>query len=84
MAGIGEIMATGNQILEAFAAPLRTGFTAALTLNGPTGEPAFELVVVSYFGDKSLRTVPVVTKVTQVVIDGNLDSQRRRLTGRGR
>ena len=42
-----------------------------------------ELVVCSRFHNKAPRTAGVGTEITRVNVDINLDSQRRRLTGRG-
>lgn len=43
----------------------------------------WDLVVVSYCNNKAWRTTGVSTKITSYAVEGTLDSQRRRLPGRG-
>lgn len=43
----------------------------------------YPIVVVSYYINKLIRPNPLVTPVTNVLLDPIIDSQRRRLPGRG-
>jgi hypothetical protein len=43
----------------------------------------FEMVVVSRYANRAARGTGVTTKITSVSVDPNVDSQRRRLNGRG-
>lgn len=48
------------------------------------GAPGAQLVVISYAHNKFWRSTAVATVITSASVDPNLDSQRRRLTGRGK
>jgi len=80
--GIGESQASGNVLLDAvataFVADMTNFFDAVETATGLTH------VVVSYCNDGAWRTTGVATPIiSYLLVDKNLDSQRRRLAGRG-
>lgn len=61
------------EIKDALEALLAIGFSAD-----------YKLAIVSYFAGHALRLIPLVTPVISVAVENILDSQRRRLPGRGR
>jgi len=64
-------------------AGLVTAYEALKTI-APSGVgPEFQLVIVSRYFNLAQRAVGIKNRVTSVSNDGILDSQRRRLTGRG-
>jgi hypothetical protein len=71
---------TGNQINPGYSAYIKNAYEQLLTALS-TG--TLDWVVVSFVHNKVLRTAGVATPITSISIDPNLDSQRRRLTGRG-
>lgn len=78
---ITDAMAAGNKLTVGGLATVGNAagelFTAAL-------DHQWWLVVVSYCHDKAWRTVADITRITSYAVDETLDSQRRRLPGRGR
>lgn len=80
--GLKEDQVTGNTILGASVSTFITNYTAlqVFTLAGPLDA---ELVVVSRYENKFPRPMAVVTQVTHFTADVIVDSQRRRLPGRG-
>ena len=73
-------LSTPNQI----SAALRTTLVnAAVDLVGKIAFVGLQHVIVSHFFNKAPRTAGLVQPVTSQVIDTYVDSQRRRLTGRG-
>lgn len=79
--GIREASVEGNQITDAFRTNLITAYAGLLTDLTTFGAP---LVVASRFSEGAPRTTGVATLVTGVYVDPDVDSQRRRLAGRGR
>jgi|SRR5215216_223440 len=74
---------SGNQLSGGFAGTLGTMYNALkTTLSG--GGTVDKLVVVSRCNNNVWRSTAVVTEITGASVDINVDSQRRRLTGRGR
>lgn len=82
--GLTEQQVTANAVGATFLTTLLTGYRALRLLEGASGEPTFQLAVLSYWLNKALRATPVSTPVTLITSDGVIDSQRRRLPGRGR
>lgn len=78
----GGFISDAGHVTTAFS----NGVVAALnTLRTTLAGSGHTLVVVSYRADKAWRAVAEVTAITgAVAVDLNLDSQRRRLPGRGR
>lgn len=80
--GLSELQVTGNEladgVAEAISDAWESFFDAILATDG---SPIH--VVVSYCHDGSWRTTAQVTPVTNYTTDGNVDSMRRRLNGRG-
>lgn len=58
--------------------------TAASTLFSAVAVQNYSLCVVSYCNDKAWRTTGVQTPITAWSVDTTVDTQRRRLPGRGR
>lgn len=69
----GNAVDTGTRDLIVAKFDMLITFTAAL-------EPDYNLVVLSYFADGSIRTTPVATLVTTVRADTRVDTQRRRMS----
>lgn len=80
--GLVEEDVTGNQIGAVRAGTITDGWQNFATQIGENISGAVH-VIVSYCGDKAWRTSAVVTPVTGYSTELNIDSQRRRLTGRG-
>jgi hypothetical protein len=78
--GLKENDITGNQVVGGVLTALTSGYTALIT--ALTGLPS-ELVVLSRYHNNAPRVTAVATEVSGCSIDANVDSQRRRLTGRG-
>lgn len=75
------IAATNNNNLQtSYRNALVSAYGALIT--AVSGMPA-ALVVVSRYTNKAPRTAGIGTTITSVSVDPNIDSQRRRLTGRG-
>lgn len=79
--GLGEGAVTGNEVNAAKVSDLTTAYAQLLTDLSTFGAP---LVVASRFANGAPRVTGVATLVTSVFIDSSVDSQRRRLAGRGR
>lgn len=75
----GEVQ--GNMLTSGSVSALKIAYEALLTAIGVAGGT---WGVVSYFADKVLRSSGVFTGISAITVDQNLDSQRRRLNGRGR
>lgn len=78
--GLAEDQVTGNQIGTGTAEGMTAGYQALLT--ALEGTP-YQLVVVSKFHNKLPRTTGIATQIQNCFVDRNVDSQRRRLAGRG-
>jgi hypothetical protein len=82
LVGLGEASVTGNAIAQIAADNLVGAVVDAI--EAIEAAQQVEHVVVSYCGDGAWRTSALVTPISSyAVVDLNVDSQRRRLTGRG-
>lgn len=79
--GLTEGFVEGNEITTTHRDALYLAYTALLTDLATEGTP---MVVASRFSNNAPRTTGIATVVTSLVIDTAIDSQRRRLAGRGR
>jgi len=79
--GLANSQVVGNQVGVSSA----NDFVGAINLLiGQLNTAGFPLVIVSRFANKVARTSAINTPVTvATLVDYNVDSQRRRLTGRG-
>lgn len=82
--GLAEGMVVDNRVSTVPLADLVGAYGLLTNLAGGGGEPVHQIAVLSYFANNALRSSPVATPVTSVTSDGIIDSQRRRLPGRGR
>jgi hypothetical protein len=73
----------GNKITSAYQILLRADYQALINVVDGAANLNANMVVVSRFSNKAERPVPVTTVITSAQLDENLDSQRRRLNGRG-
>lgn len=78
--GVAKDDVTGDTVTNTYLGSLNDVFQGFLDLDIAD----WEFVVASYFNDGAWRTTGVITPVTGVAINPVVDSQRRRLTGRGR
>lgn len=78
--GFLKSMTAGNQITGVHRGFLIADYASLVTLVTGGGK---SLVVLSRFANKAPRVAGVGTDIRSVSVDINLDSQRRRLTGRG-
>jgi len=79
--GIQEDAVVGNLVTIGWQTLLTSAYATLLTDLATFGAP---LVVASRYTNNAPRTTGVATPVTSVYIDTVIDSQRRRLSGRGR
>lgn len=80
--GLVEPAVTGNAVSTDFASGMQTGYSELL--DSPFSDD-WLWVVASRFANNAPRAVGLATPVTSVtVVDPYVDSQRRRLRGRGR
>lgn len=79
--GLSEAMVTGDTISSGVVSSLQTGYQNLIDELDTT---PWHLVVVSRVSDGVERTTAVVTEIAAVNVDNTVDSQRRRLKGRGR
>lgn len=78
--GLREADVNGNAVNNFFLNAVFTGYNALVS----TPPPGWEWVVVSHFLDKEPREFGFAqTVISASVVDANVDSQRRRLSGRG-
>jgi hypothetical protein len=73
---------TGNTLTPVARTNIKNAWEALRVLS-PAGTFGANLSVVSFTTNGALRTEGITTNVTAVSVDENVDSQRRRLTGRG-
>ena len=78
--GLADNQVSGSTLTVGMHTALITAYTALLTKINVIGR---NLCVVSYMTNKAYRTAGVTTPIVRVSIDSSLDSQRRRLPGRG-
>lgn len=82
--GIPENATVGNEVSGTFRAAIAAAYDILITPGGPFGGEGAFWVVVSREANKLPRPTGVATRVLSVIVNETLDSQRRRLTGRGR
>lgn len=80
--GLTEADVTANQVLAARVTALLTSYSNLINITD-SGANVHHMVVVSRFSAGAARGAAVVTQVTSISTDGIVDSQRRRLPGRG-
>lgn len=81
--GLNRSMYTASTLFDASRAALVSAYGELLTIiGGLTG--GYSLVVLSRRAAKAPRITAVASIITSVAVDPTLDSQRRRLPGRGR
>jgi len=80
---IPEPQISGNSPSGAFVTQLVNGWSQfmAVTIAGPL---TAQLVVVSKYSNNNPRVIGITTPVVSITSDGVMDSQRRRLPGRGK
>jgi hypothetical protein len=82
---LGESQTVGSRFTPAFVLACNQAFESFPILDDLTGPGTFNLVVYSTEFNKLPRTVGLATRVTSAFLRDNIvDSQRRRLPGRGR
>lgn len=81
--GLSEASVAGNTVDSGYLASIRTAYANLET--DVSGAVAVQWVVVSRYHNKAPRTTALVQPVTSaIIVDPFIDSQRRRLPGRGR
>lgn len=80
--GLTEGSVTGNIVIAASLSAIIARWATFLSLTITGDEPL--MCVVSRYANKLPRSTGVATLVTNLTSDGTIDSQRRRLPGRGR
>lgn len=80
LVGLPPDAVVADQIEPVYQGAIKAAYEALLA--ALTGGD-FGMIVVSFVIDKVLRTVGLKSPVASITIDNNLDSQRRRLAGRG-
>lgn len=78
--GLDESQVTGNEVLTTPFNALGAAYNALVPAIAALG---YTLVVCSKFSDGAARTACVLTEILGAVADNIIDSQRRRLPGRG-
>lgn len=79
--GIPEAQCTGNVVTAAFVTQIVNAYATMLTFT--TTGTTWDMVVVSRYNNNSPRAEADSNQVTGLGSDGLIDSQRRRLPGRG-
>jgi hypothetical protein len=79
--GLTEEHVSANEVTPGAIAALTTAYNALLTA---VNETPYSLVVLSRYSGNQPRETAVATEIDGVAIDTFIDSQRRRLPGRGR
>jgi len=82
--GLTEADVTNNALVAANLTNLVGAYQLLVGLDSAALGANYALVILSYFANKAMRATPVATPVVTVTSDGIVDSQRRRLPGRGR
>lgn len=80
--GLVQEYVNGNTVASAYITLLKEAYEALMSI--PMTAGSAQLVVVSKFVNKIARSVGLISPVVSVAIDAVIDSQRRRLPGRGR
>lgn len=81
--GLTENQVTDNELVPIFDATLSDAYLALLDAIA-AADPTWEMVVASFVADGVPRVTGVTTPILDSQIDPVVDSQRRRLPGRGR
>jgi len=79
-----EAQVTGDAVDAATVTTLKNAYGALMNLAGSPNGTIYKLGVLSYYAAGQIRVPPVFTPAVSIETDGYVDSQRRRLTGRGR
>lgn len=82
--GLPEAQVQNNNVVPASLTSLLGAYNLLVALDSASLGQNYQLVVLSYWANKALRSVPVATPVVSITSEGIIDSQRRRLPGRGR
>jgi len=80
--GLTEADVAANQVTPVRVTALLTSYSNLINITD-SGANVHKMVVVSRFTGGAARGAAVVTLVTSISSDGSVDSQRRRLPGRG-
>jgi hypothetical protein len=80
--GLTETQVEGNTLATGVAAQLQIAYQT-LVFTTPTTGPAMRLAVLSYYTNSTVRPEGIATPVTGTTVNNEIDSQRRRLAGRG-
>lgn len=78
--GLCENQVTLSHLIEPFRTQLETAYQGWIS---EMQAAEWSIVIVSYFVNGLIRPTPLVTAVNTCTIDATIDSQRRRLPGRG-
>ena len=79
--GLSEVMVTGNNVVSGTLSDMLTKYNNIVNIT--IEEDDYTMVVCSRYEDGVPRVTGVATPVTNITSDGVIDSQRRRLPGRG-
>ncbi|AYP28975.1 MAG: hypothetical protein [Circular genetic element sp.] len=79
--GLRQSFVNGSNLTSTFRTDLRNAWIGLMSIES---SPVFAQCVVSRYSDGALRAEGIATDVTNVQVEGTVDSQRRRLPGRGR
>jgi hypothetical protein len=82
--GLTEADVTANTVASAHLTSMQTAYEDIMAVSSGAAVDFWKLHVLSYFSNGSVRQTPVATLVTGIAINPTIDSQRRRLPGRGR
>lgn len=82
--GLMESQVTANAVIAGTVTSLLSSYVRFALIDQVAPLHDFELGVLSYYTNGALRANPVFTAVTDLSCEGIMDSQRRRLPGRGR
>lgn len=76
--GLTEAQVAGNHLATGIAGQLEAAYQGLILLT-MVGNPDYQLVVVSYWRNKVLRSQGLATDVVRVSVNSRVDSQRRRM-----
>lgn len=82
--GLTEDKVTGSTVDAAFVTLLQASYEVLIELEDPTATYSYRKVVASRISNGVERQNGVATLVTTCTVDPTIDSQRRRLPGRGK
>lgn len=83
VAGIPETQVAGNILDPAFVAALKAAYEVFFLPTGPFGATGSAWAVFSRYANNEVRPLGQPTLISSVQVDPFVDSQRRRLNGRG-